>query len=173
MIAVAVLIYLALTIGIGLYASRLVGGSKDFIVAGRSLPLCMNFTCVFATWFGVETGLSVSATFANEGLSAVPGDPFGLSVCLVLVALLFAKHFYRLNLLTIGDFCHLRFGKWLEVLTSGRYRLFLFVLGGRPVHRTGASAVRARAIRRHRVADAESGHYPGQGRRQHPGRTRP
>ncbi|WP_436716941.1 sodium:solute symporter family protein [Roseiconus lacunae] len=118
MLTIAVLLYLALTIGIGLYASRLVGDSKDFMIAGRSLPLYMNFTCVFATWFGAETVLSVSATFANEGLSAIPGDPFGFSVCLVLVAILFAKHFYRLNLLTIGDYYRLRYGKRVEILTS-------------------------------------------------------
>jgi SSS family solute:Na+ symporter len=118
MLTFAVLAYLCVTLGIGLYASRLVGGSKDFMVAGRSLPLYMNFTCVFATWFGAETVLSVSATFANEGLHAIPGDPFGFSVCLVLVAVFFARNFYRMDLLTIGDFYHCRFGKSVEILTS-------------------------------------------------------
>lgn len=118
MLTIAVIAYLCLTVCVGLYASRLVGGSKDFMVAGRSLPLYMNFTCVFATWFGAETVLSVSASFASEGLSSIPGDPFGFSVCLILVALFFARTFYRMNLLTIGDFYHKRFGKTVEVLTS-------------------------------------------------------
>lgn len=118
MLTTAVLAYLGLTIGIGLYASHLVGGAKDFMVAGRSLPLYMNFTCVFATWFGAETVLSVSATFANEGLYAIPGDPFGFSVCLILVAVFFARTFYRMDLLTIGDFYHKRYGKTVEILTS-------------------------------------------------------
>ncbi len=78
----------------------------------------MNFTCVFATWFGAETVLSVSATFANEGLYAVPGDPFGFSVCLILVAVFFARTFYRMDLLTIGDFYKKRFGRSVELLTS-------------------------------------------------------
>ena len=46
------------------------------------------------------------------------GDPFGASMCLVLAALLFAKLFYRMNLLTIGDFYKQRYGKPVEVLTS-------------------------------------------------------
>ena len=79
----------------------------------------MNMATVFATWFGAETVLSVSATFAKDGLNGVPGDPFGASVCLVLAALLFARLFYRLNLLTIGDFYKVRYGKAVEVLTSG------------------------------------------------------
>ena len=114
----SVLIYLLLTIGIGLLAARRVHGAKDYLVAGRSLPLYMNVATVFATWFGAETVLSVSATFASGGLHAIPGDPFGATVCLVLAALLFSKLFYRLNLLTIGDFYKVRYGKSVEVLTS-------------------------------------------------------
>ena len=85
--------------------------AKDYLVAGRSLPLYMNVATVFATWFGAETVLSVSATFAKDGLHGIPGDPFGASVCLVLAALLFARLFYRMNLLTIGDFYKQRYGK--------------------------------------------------------------
>ena len=88
------------------------------MVAGRSLPLVMSFTCVFATWFGAETVLSVSATFAKDGLREIPGDPFGASVCLILVAIFFAKYFYRMDLLTIGDFYHKRYGKGVEIFTS-------------------------------------------------------
>lgn len=118
MLIISVLIYMAATVAIGVYASKNVKGSADFMVAGRSLPLYMNFACVFATWFGAETALSVSAKFASEGLSHVSGDPFGASLCLILVAFFFARTFYRLNLLTIGDYYHLRYGKFVEVVTS-------------------------------------------------------
>ncbi len=113
-----VLAYLAVTIAIGLIAARRVKTSRDYMIAGRSLPLYMNVATVFATWFGAETVLSVSATFAKDGLSGIPGDPFGASVCLVLAALLFARLFYRMNLLTIGDFYKQRYGKGVEVITS-------------------------------------------------------
>jgi SSS family transporter len=113
-----VVAYLLVTISIGLLAARRVHNARDFMVAGRSLPLYMNVATVFATWFGAETVLSVSATFAKDGLSGIPGDPFGASVCLVLAALLFARLFYRMNLLTIGDFYKQRYGKGVEVLTS-------------------------------------------------------
>jgi SSS family solute:Na+ symporter len=113
-----VVAYLLVTIAIGLLAARRVHGSKDFLVAGRSLPLYMNVATVFATWFGAETVLSVSATFAKDGLNGIPGDPFGASVCLVIAALMFARLFYRMNLLTIGDFYKQRYGKGVEVLTS-------------------------------------------------------
>ncbi len=118
MLVFCVIVYMIATIAVGLWAATRVKDSKDFMVAGRSLPLYMNFACVFATWFGAETVLSVSATFAKDGLGAVSGDPFGASVCLCLVAFFFAKTFYRLELLTIGDYYHLRYGKFVEVITS-------------------------------------------------------
>jgi SSS family transporter len=118
MLIACVLVYLSITVAVGIYASSRVKDSKDFMVAGRSLPLYMNFACVFATWFGAETVLSVSATFAHKGMGFVSGDPFGASMCLILVAFFFARTFYRLELLTIGDYYHLRYGKFVEVITS-------------------------------------------------------
>ncbi len=118
MLIACVIVYMAATVAVGIYASRRVHDAKDFMVAGRSLPLYMNFACVFATWFGAETVLSVSAKFAHKGLGAVSGDPFGASLCLVLVAFFFARTFYRLELLTIGDYYHVRYGKLVEVITS-------------------------------------------------------
>ena len=113
-----VVLYLAVTIAIGLWAARRVHNSKDFLVAGRSLPLYISVATVFATWFGAETVLSVSATFAKDGIGGVVADPFGSSMCLVLVALFFAKAFYRMDLLTIGDFYRKRYNKPVEVITS-------------------------------------------------------
>ena len=113
-----VILYLVVTIAIGLWAARRVHNSKDFLVAGRSLPLYISIATVFATWFGAETVLSVSATFAKDGLGGIVADPFGSSTCLVLVALFFAKAFYRMDLLTIGDFYRKRYNKPVEVITG-------------------------------------------------------
>ncbi len=114
----SVVLYLALTVVIGLWAARRVHNSKDFVLAGRSLPLYMSAATVFATWFGAETVLSVSATFTRDGLNGIVADPFGSSFCLLFVAIFFARAFYRMDLLTIGDFYRKRFGKPVEVVTS-------------------------------------------------------
>lgn len=113
-----VVLYLLVSIGIGLWAATRVHNSKDYLVAGRSLPLYINIATVFATWFGAETVLSVSATFAKDGLGGIVADPFGSSFCLILVALFFARTFYRMDLLTIGDFYRKRYNKSVEVVTS-------------------------------------------------------
>lgn len=117
-LVVSVLAYLAVTIAIGLYATKFVTNAKDYLVAGRSLPVYMTTATVFATWFGAETVLSVSATFVKDGLGGIPADPFGATFCLIFVALFFARAFYRMDLLTIGDFYKKRYGRGVEVLTS-------------------------------------------------------
>src|SRR5688572_25099698 len=118
MLIASVIVYFLLTIGIGLWAARRVHNSRDYLVAGRSLPLYMSMATVFATWFGAETVLSVSATFAKDGLGGIVADPFGSSFCLIFVALFFARAFYRMDLLTIGDFYRKRFGKSVEIVTA-------------------------------------------------------
>ncbi len=118
MLIVLVALYFAMTIAIGLYAARRVKSSADYLVAGRSLPLYMNIATVFATWFGAETVLAVSSTFLKEGMGGVVGDPFGAASCLILVAIFFARPFYRLRLVTIGDFYRKRFNKTVEIGTG-------------------------------------------------------
>src|SRR5256885_6151109 len=78
----------------------------------------MNTATVFATWFGAESVLSVSVEFSKSGLGGIIADPFGSSVCLGLVRLLFAGGFYRMDLLTIGDFYRKRYGRTMELGTS-------------------------------------------------------
>jgi Na+/proline symporter len=73
---------------------------------------------VFATWFGAEAVMGISATFAKEGLRGVVADPFGSSLCLVLAGLFFAPRFYRLNLWTVGDYYRLRYDRRVEVLCT-------------------------------------------------------
>src|SRR5256886_15789279 len=118
MLITSVVLYLVVTIAIGLWAAQRVHTSKDYVVAGRSLPLYMNTATVFATWFGAESVLSVSVEFSKSGLGGIIADPFGSSICLVIVAIFFARAFYRMDLLTIGDFYRKRYGRSMELGTS-------------------------------------------------------
>ncbi|MBS0347815.1 MAG: sodium:solute symporter family protein [Proteobacteria bacterium] len=113
-----VIAYWLISVAIGLIAATRVHNTKDFAVAGRHLPFYMVTATVFATWFGSETVLGIPATFLNEGLHGVVADPFGSSMCLILVGLFFAAPLYRMNLLTIGDFYKRRYGRTVEVLTT-------------------------------------------------------
>jgi SSS family transporter len=118
MLIASVAVYLLVTIAIGVFAARRVHNATDYLVAGRSLPLYMNVATVFATWFGAETVLAVSSTFLKDGLGGIAADPFGAAFCLIIVALVFARRFYRLNLLTIGDFYRKRYNRTVEIGTG-------------------------------------------------------
>src|SRR5687767_12821392 len=118
MVLTFVIVYLLISVSIGLLAATRVHTVKDFAIAGRSLPVPIVMATVFATWFGAEAVMGMSATFAKEGLRGVVADPFGSSLCLVLAGLFFAPRFYRLNLLTIGDYYRLRYDRRVEVLCT-------------------------------------------------------
>ncbi|MGK0267059.1 MAG: SSS family solute:Na+ symporter [Maricaulis sp.] len=113
-----VILYMAISIGIGLHAASRVRSSTDYVLAGRSLPIYITIATVFATWFGSEAVLGMPATFMEEGLGGIVADPFGAGLCLVFVGLFFAARLYRMKLLTIGDFYRNRFGRTVETLVS-------------------------------------------------------
>jgi SSS family transporter len=118
MLAAFVLLYLLITILIGRWAALKVKTASDFVVAGRSLPLGISTCVIFATWFGSETMLGATSEFAQHGLQGVMEDPFGASLCLLLVGLFYARKLYRSNLLTFCDFFKVRFGKKAELISA-------------------------------------------------------
>ncbi len=113
-----VIIYWIISVAIGIYAGKFVHNTKDFAVAGRRMPMYIVTATVFATWFGSETVLGIPATFIKDGFSGVIADPFGSSLCLILVGLFFARPLYRMNLITIGDYYRKRFSRPVEMLTT-------------------------------------------------------
>ena len=112
-----IIIYLVVTIIVGLVAARMVHNTEDYLLAGRRLPLYVATGTLFATWFGTETILGSSSEFAAGGLIAVVRDPFGAAMCLILVGLFYARPLYRMKLLTFGDFYRNRYGKTIEILS--------------------------------------------------------
>jgi len=113
-----VIAYLAISIAIGLYAATKVHNAKDYITAGRNLPMPIVLAMVFATWFGAETVLGISATFLEEGFRGLISDPLGASLCLVLFGLVFARPLYRMNLITLGDYFRVRYNRQTELILS-------------------------------------------------------
>jgi SSS family solute:Na+ symporter len=114
----SIIAYLALTILVGFWASRKVKTSDDYMLAGRSLPLMLSSTAMFATWFGSETVFGASSQFLEEGLYGVIEDPFGAALCLVIFGLFFVRKLYTMNLLTLGDFFKIRYSKTTELVST-------------------------------------------------------
>jgi SSS family solute:Na+ symporter len=113
-----ILLYLAASIAVGLYAATRVKGAADFALAGKRFGTPVVMATVFATWFGAETVLGIPATFWKEGLRGLAADPFAAMGCLVLVGLVFARPFHRMDVLTLGDYFHDRYGRGVGVVLS-------------------------------------------------------
>ncbi|THT97463.1 sodium:solute symporter [Lampropedia puyangensis] len=118
MLITFIILYLLVSVAIGLWAGRRVHNTTDYALAGRHLTVSTVAIVTFATWFGSELVLGVSAEFIDGGLAAVVKDPFGAGLCLVLVGLFFARKLYQKTLLTLADFYRQRFGRTIEVVCS-------------------------------------------------------
>jgi solute:Na+ symporter, SSS family len=118
LLLLSIIAYLVITVLVGFWASRKVKTSGDFMLAGRSLPIVLSSAALFATWFGSETVFGASSEFLKGGLYAVIEDPFGAALCLLLFGLFFARKLYNMNLLTLGDFFKVRYGRKTELTAS-------------------------------------------------------
>lgn len=118
MLAFSILVYLLANLGIGLWASRRISTTQDFVLAGRRLPLVLAASATFATWFGSETIMGAPTEFVEHGVLGVIEDPLGASLCLLLVGLFFARRFYKMNIITFCDFFSLRYGRYAELLSA-------------------------------------------------------
>ncbi|MCX7759710.1 MAG: sodium:solute symporter family protein [Hydrogenothermaceae bacterium] len=118
MILWLVLAYFLFLVGLSFISKRFISSEKDYLLAGRSLPLSLSTFALFATWFGSETILGASQEFVNGGLLKVIEEPFGAALCLILAGMFFVKPLYRMNLLTFADFYKVKYGENVENIAS-------------------------------------------------------
>lgn len=118
MLIFSICLYLLTNVAIGFWASRRVHNTKDFVLAGRRLPMAMATMVTFATWFGSETMMGAPKEFIEGGFLNVIEEPFGAALCLVLVGVFFARTFYRWNIITFCDFFLGRFGRMSEFVSA-------------------------------------------------------
>ncbi len=115
---VFILLYLVLTVLVGYWASRFVKNTRDFVVAGRRMPMIVVASGLFATWFGSETVMGASSAFLDEGVMGIIEDPFGAALCLFFIGIFMARPLYKLNLLTFSDYFRKRFNHRTETLSA-------------------------------------------------------
>ncbi|MBX2969275.1 MAG: sodium:solute symporter family protein [Cyclobacteriaceae bacterium] len=118
MLLTSIILYMIVTVLIGVWAARRVKTSSDYMLAGRSLPMVLSTSALFATWFGSETVFGASSEFLKGGLYSVIEDPFGAALCLLLFGIFFARKLYNLNLLTLCDYFRVRFNRRTEIISS-------------------------------------------------------
>lgn len=108
--------YVALQLAIGVIASRRVSSEEDFFVAGRRLGYPLAVFSIFATWFGAETCVGSAGSVYGGSVGSSPADPFGYSLCLLLMGVFFARALWEKKLTTLGDLFRERFSPRVEKL---------------------------------------------------------
>jgi Na+/proline symporter len=117
-VTVGVLVYIVLQLAIGFWVSRRIQSEADYLLAGRSLGYGLATFSIFATWFGAETCIGSAGKAYAGGLSSTSGDPFGYTLTLLLLALVFAVPLYRRGLTTLADLYRQRWGSRVEKLAA-------------------------------------------------------
>ncbi|MBK8097882.1 MAG: sodium:solute symporter family protein [Planctomycetes bacterium] len=111
-------LYVAVQLGIGVWASRRIRNEDDYLVAGRSLGPILASTSIFATWFGAESCTGAAGSIYTDGLNLGSVEPFAYGLCLVVMGLVFASRFWRSRVTTLADLFHDRYGRSTERLAA-------------------------------------------------------
>lgn len=109
-----ILFYLVLQFVIGTVIYRRINTENDYFLAGRSLGIGIASLSIFATWFGAETVMGAAGAIWESGLSGSRADPFGYTVCLLLMALFLASRLRKANYVTLADLFRRRFSPGVE-----------------------------------------------------------
>jgi cation/acetate symporter len=115
----SVMVYAA----IGVYGRT--SDEREYYVAGRRIPPVYNGMATAADWMSAASFISLSGALYLQGYSGSPGSAGGLAYLLgwtggfCLVAMLIAPYLRAMNLYTVPDFFHVRFGgQWPRIIAA-------------------------------------------------------
>ncbi|MGK7872300.1 MAG: sodium:solute symporter family protein [Xenococcaceae cyanobacterium] len=122
-----VLLYLAFTMGLGLYLSRKASKSLvDFFVSGRSLPWWLAGVSMAATTFSIDTPLLISGIVGRQGIA---GNWlwWGFGISHLVMIYIFARMWRRCEVLTDAELTEIRYGGRPAAILRG-VKAFLFAV---------------------------------------------
>ncbi len=118
LVLIGIFLYILLQLLIGFIVSKRIRTEDDYLLAGRKLGYGLATFSIFATWFGAESCVGTAGAAYEKGLAGVTADPFGYTICLLLMGLFFAIPLWRMKLTTIADLLKLRFSSGAERITA-------------------------------------------------------
>ena len=122
-----VLLYLILTMWMGLYLSR--KGAKslaDFFVSGRSLPWWLTGTSMAATTFSIDTPLYITGVVANRGIAG-NWEWWTFAISHVIMIYIFARMWRRSEVITDAELTEIRYGGNMAAILRG-VKAFIFAI---------------------------------------------
>jgi Na+/proline symporter len=117
-LAIGLIVFFTLMVGISLLASRRIHSGEDFIVAGRGLSGLMTMATIMATWFAAETILVTADEIKIEGINIIVLEPLGIGICLILMGAIYARRLWRTKQMTLADVFRNSFGPIVEKIQA-------------------------------------------------------
>lgn len=105
---VVVLIYLAVTVAIGLQIGRRVKTGQDFFLGGRRLPWWAIGMSLVATDIGGTDVIGVGGAAYKHGFAVANFEWIGCVPAMIVGAFVFIPYFYRTGVYTIPEFLERR-----------------------------------------------------------------
>ena len=116
--------YLAVLLWIGIRSARQVKSSGDYTLAGRNVPWLMVLATTAATMIGGGASVGMVSEVCEIGIAAAVVT-CAWHLQLVFTGLFVAPKLRGLNLITVGDYFHLKFGPLARELAVVNCVIFL------------------------------------------------
>ena len=122
-----VLIYFAITTGLGILLSRKASRSlEDFFVSGRSLSWWLAGTSMAATTFSIDTPLYICGVVASRGIAG-NWEWWSFGISHVILIYIFSKMWRRSEIVTDAELTEIRYGGRNAAILRGT-KAFLFAV---------------------------------------------
>lgn len=115
---IGITVYVLGMLVMGFYVSKRIKTDDDYFLAGRSLGPYLATFSIFATWFGAESCIGTSGAVYRHGLASIHADPFGYSLCIILMGVLFSRVLWQRKITTIPDLFRERFSHKTEMFAA-------------------------------------------------------
>ena len=113
---VSIVIYLLALVGVGIYKTKMVKSSEDFMVAGRVLPWYILVGTLLATWMGSGSLFSGAGLGYRNGPAALWSSA-GAWLGIALIYFI-AKRIRNFGKITVPDIFEIRYGNFAAVLAT-------------------------------------------------------
>lgn len=113
---VSIAIYLFALVGVGLYKTKMIKNSEDFMVAGRVLPWYILVGTLLATWMGSGSLFSGAGLGYRNGPAALWSSA-GAWLGIALIYFI-AKRIRNFGKITVPDIFEIRYGRFAALLAT-------------------------------------------------------
>ena len=114
-----VVIFMAISLAIGLYTyTQVRGSSQRYTVCGKSMPFLVVGTALAAQAIDGNSTLGNTSLTYSSGLWTGMAIPLGLALSLFVVGRFLAAPLNKMNLLTLPEFFYRRYGATAELMAS-------------------------------------------------------